>query len=159
MNKIEIAYKALVKITLMSICLLVLVYMSAGPVSQIVFECVQDPVADSIKGIASAQQLCEVYRPFFLLEFVVGEHVTKVLLYLAALVIGVLGCSVLLRKSALFELSLVGVSFLIAFSTYRYLGNRTLVLSDFAKQKTQGVLQSVEFKAKCPWKGVECFGR
>ncbi|MCO6432644.1 MAG: hypothetical protein J5J00_17460 [Deltaproteobacteria bacterium] len=152
---VEEAYKALAKLTILVICLLALIFLSAGPISVMVFECVGGPGALS-HGFGSLPQLCEMYRPFFIMEFITSRAATTFIV--AGITIGMsLWIAGLFRGNrALREISIILLAFFFSLSIYNYYSARTLAISDLKKQKQSELLKEIEFRAKCPLR-VECF--
>lgn len=151
-NRIEIAYVSFAKIIVGSLGLSLLVYVFSGVLSQVFFECVQIPSSD----VGTTAQLCELYRPFFLLELVTSRSATIMLALVAFLSMSMLVGALIWHKAFMRECGIVGVCVLIVFLSYRYFGARTLLLADFSNQKSYGVLKSVTFKTKCPWRSWSC---
>lgn len=157
-NGIEIAYTSFAKVVLGSLGLLIIVYLSAGFVSEIFFECVQISTADfRATDFATAAQLCEMYRPFFLLELLISRGASIALTLTAVSSLFMFVGAILWNRVLMRELGILGVSALMAFLSYRYFAARTLHLSDFSNQKSSGLLRSVTMETKCPWRGWSCF--
>jgi hypothetical protein len=149
-------YKSLAKVTLLSICLIPLIYMLAGPLSLLLFECA-DRLAPDMPDIGGKERLCEIYRPFFLLELVTSTSAARSLM--AGLLLSCVLLLTSLKYKTLFcrEISLIGISLCLAFSVYYYFSLRTLSLSNFENQESNRLLKRVEFKLKCPWRSFSCF--
>jgi len=153
----EEIYKHTAKRTMLVLCLLVLIYLSAGPLSLIIFECKANPKS-LLKGIGTVQQNCEIYRPFFLLELITSEAAVQFMVL--GFLLSSLGLVYAYRKnkSHLREICIIALSFFFALSVYYYFSFRTLQMSDIETQRRNGVLSTVEFQLKCPWRGFECLG-
>lgn len=154
LNRIELAYTSLAKVVLASLGLSIVGYVSSGFLSEIFFECVQLSTLD----FGTTAQLCEMYRPFFLLELLTSKSADVVLVWTAVFSFLMLVSAVIWNRALMRELGILGVSALIVFLSYRYFSARTLLLADFSNQKSSGLLRSVEFEIKCPWRGWSCIG-
>lgn len=153
-NRIKIAYTSLAKIVLGSLCLSLLVYVSSGFLSEIFFKCVER----STPNFGTKAQLCEMYRPFFILELLTTPSAGIALEVVAFFSLSSLVVALIWNLSVVREIGIVGLTVLLVFWNYRYFAARTLLVSDFSNQKSLGPLKSVEFETKCPGRGWSCFG-
>jgi hypothetical protein len=154
----EEIYKNIAKRTMLTACLLLLIYLSAGPLSLIFFECVAEARRQAA-GVGTVEQLCEMYRPFFMLEVITSKEAGWIIgggfIFASALFF----LSRRRRHIALRELSIIALSFFFVLSVYSYFSLRTLRISQFAQQKQHGLMKGLVFRVKCPWRGIECLRR